>query len=52
MVGIIKAPEMKERLALLGFAPVGNTPEEFAAQIRTELATRARIVRDAGIKPQ
>jgi len=52
IVGIIRVPEMKERLALLGFAPVGNTPEEFAAQIRTELAARARIVRDAGIKPQ
>ena len=52
IVDIIQAPEMKERLALLGFAPVGNTPEEFAAQIRTELAARAKIVRDAGIKPQ
>jgi tripartite-type tricarboxylate transporter receptor subunit TctC len=52
IVGIIRAPEMKERLALLGFAPVGNTPEEFANQIRTELAVRARIISDAGIKPQ
>jgi tripartite-type tricarboxylate transporter receptor subunit TctC len=52
IVHIIQVPEMKERLALLGFAPVGNTPEEFANQIRTELAARARIISDAGIKPQ
>ena len=52
IVDIIQAPEMKEHLALLGFAPVGNTREEFANQIRRELAARARIISDAGIKPQ
>jgi tripartite-type tricarboxylate transporter receptor subunit TctC len=48
---VITAPEMKERMAVLGLVPVGNTPEEFAAQIRSELVSRAKIVRDAGIKP-
>ena len=52
IVEILRAPEMKERMAVLGFVPVGNTAEEFAAQIRTELASRAKIIRDAGIKPQ
>jgi len=52
IVDIIQAPDMRERMATLGFAPVGNTPEEFAAQIRTDLASRAKIIRDAGIKPQ
>ncbi len=52
IVTITQSPDMKERMAALGFAPVGNTPEEFAAQIRTELETRAKIIRDAGIKAQ
>lgn len=52
IVEIIKAPDMTERMAVLGFAPVGNTPEEFAAQIRADLASRAKIIGDAGIKPQ
>jgi tripartite-type tricarboxylate transporter receptor subunit TctC len=52
IVAIIGAPEMKERMAALGFAPVGNTPEEFAAQIRTEIGKRAKIIHDAGIKAQ
>jgi tripartite-type tricarboxylate transporter receptor subunit TctC len=52
IVNIIELPDMKERMAALGFAPVGNTPEEFAAQIRTEIAKRAKIIRDAGIKAQ
>jgi tripartite-type tricarboxylate transporter receptor subunit TctC len=52
IVNIIASPEMKERMAALGFAPVGNTPEEFAAQIRTDIARRAKIIRDAGIKAQ
>ena len=52
ILAIIAVPEMKERMATLGFAPVGNTPEEFAAQIRAELAKRAKIIRDAGIKAE
>jgi tripartite-type tricarboxylate transporter receptor subunit TctC len=52
IVALITLPDMKERMAALGFAPVGNTPEEFAAQIRTEIAKRAKIIRDAGIKAQ
>jgi tripartite-type tricarboxylate transporter receptor subunit TctC len=52
IVDIIAMPEMKERLATLGLVPVGNTPAEFAAQIRTEIGQRAKIIRDAGIKAQ
>jgi tripartite-type tricarboxylate transporter receptor subunit TctC len=52
IVEIIGLAEMKERMAALGFAPVSNTPEEFAAQIRMEIAKRAKIIRDAGIKTE
>jgi tripartite-type tricarboxylate transporter receptor subunit TctC len=52
IVEIVAMPQMKENLAKLGLAPVGNTPQEFAAQIRTEIGQRAKIIHDAGIKTQ
>ena len=50
IVRIIALPDMKERLAALGFEPVGNTPEECAAQFRAELAKWSKVIRTAGIK--
>jgi tripartite-type tricarboxylate transporter receptor subunit TctC len=49
---IIAQPAMKERLAELGFQPVGSTPEQFAAQIRTDIVKRAKLIHDAGIRAQ
>ena len=50
IVRIIALPDMKERLAALGFEPVGNTAEECAAQFRAELAKWSKVIRTAGIK--
>jgi tripartite-type tricarboxylate transporter receptor subunit TctC len=50
IVGILGLPAMRERLVELGYEPVGNTPEEFAALIRTEIGQWARIIRLAGIR--
>jgi len=47
---VVALPDVKERLAALGFEPVANTPEEFAAYIRAEVNKWARVVREAGIK--
>jgi tripartite-type tricarboxylate transporter receptor subunit TctC len=52
IVKLIALPDMKERLAMLGFEPVGNTPEECAAQFKTEIAKWAKVIREAGIKAQ
>ena len=43
-------PDMKERLATLGYAPVVSTPEECAAQFKTEIAKWTKVIREAGIK--
>jgi tripartite-type tricarboxylate transporter receptor subunit TctC len=51
IVRILAQPDMKQRLATLGFDPVGGTPDEFAARIKSELATWSRVIRAAGIKP-
>jgi len=47
---IVALPEVKQRLAAIGYTPVGNTPEEFAAQIKADVARWAKVIRDAGIK--
>jgi len=50
IVKLIALPDMKERMATLGFEPVGNTPDDCAAQFRTELAKWAKVIREASIK--
>jgi tripartite-type tricarboxylate transporter receptor subunit TctC len=46
----IDSPEVKPRLAALGFEPVGNTPDAFAKQIREQLPKWEKLVRQAGIR--
>jgi len=48
---ILHKPDMKERLLAQGFEPVGNTPAEFDAYIRSEIAKWSKVVKQAGIKP-
>lgn len=52
VVRILATPEMRERLASQGFEPVGGTPAEFAAYIKSEITKWGRVIRDAGIKPE
>ena len=40
--------DMRERLASEGAEPVGNTPEQFAAFVKIELAKWARAIKQAG----
>ncbi len=46
----VARPEIKERLALLGFKPVANTPDEFAARIKLEIEKWGKVVRDANLR--
>jgi tripartite-type tricarboxylate transporter receptor subunit TctC len=47
---IVALPEVKERLDALGFAPVASTPEAYAAQVKGDIETWSKVVRDANIK--
>jgi tripartite-type tricarboxylate transporter receptor subunit TctC len=49
---IMALPDVKERIAEMGFNVVVNSPEEFAAQIREEVARWGKVVKAAGIKVQ
>ena len=49
-VTIIRRPDFVERLDKDGIEPVANTPEEFAAQIKADIAKMGKIVKAAGAK--
>ncbi|MDP1536019.1 MAG: tripartite tricarboxylate transporter substrate binding protein [Burkholderiales bacterium] len=51
-VRILALPDVKQRLASEGAEAIGNTPEEFAAQIRRDIARWARVASEAKIKTQ
>jgi len=47
---ILARPEVKERLAAIGFGVTVRSPEDFQTQIKTETARWAKVIRDANIK--
>ena len=50
LVAILKDPDVLARFKQLATDPVGNSPEEFVAFVRSELDKYARIIKAAGIK--
>lgn len=47
---IVVMPDSKERLSVLGFDPVSNTPEQFTAYIKVEVAKWAKVIKESGAK--
>ena len=43
-------PTVRERFTSLGVQPVGNTPEQWGAEIRADLARWSKVIKSAGIK--
>jgi tripartite-type tricarboxylate transporter receptor subunit TctC len=50
ITALLQTPEVRERFAVLGIEPVGNSPEEFGAQIRADLERWAPVVKQANIR--
>jgi len=48
----LAVPEINERLIAQGVDPVGNSPEEFAAYVRTEIIKWAKVIKASGAKPE
>jgi len=46
----VRSPDLSARMASFGMEPVGSTPEEYDALIRSEIDKWSRVVRTAGIK--
>ena len=47
---IVEAPDVKKRLVDLGADPETNTPEQFAAYVRSERTRWAKVVQDTGAR--
>ena len=47
IAAIVQIPEMKERLAVLGFDPVANSPEQFTAYIREEVSKWGKVIKES-----
>jgi tripartite-type tricarboxylate transporter receptor subunit TctC len=47
---IVALPDVRERFAVLGLDAVANTPEQFATQIKVEIAKWGKVIRGANIK--
>ena len=52
IVRLLQVADVKERLLNDGAETVGSSQEEFAAFIRAETVKWAKVVKDAGIKPE
>jgi tripartite-type tricarboxylate transporter receptor subunit TctC len=49
---MLQKREVLDHLANNGVEPLGGTPEQYAAHIKSEIARWAKVVKAAGIKPQ
>lgn len=49
-VRALNAPETRDRLQNLGADPIGNTPEEYTAFMKNEIAKWGKVIKAAGIK--
>ena len=50
VVAVLALPDIRERVAQLGFDVVGNTPEAYAAMVRSDIAKWQKVVKASGAK--
>jgi len=50
VAAVLATPEIRERYLKGGFEPSGNKPEEFAQQIKTDLARWGKVVKDQNLR--
>jgi tripartite-type tricarboxylate transporter receptor subunit TctC len=48
----LKQQEFLDKIAVLGFEPVGSTPAEFGDFVKAELAKWAKVAKDSGAKAE
>jgi tripartite-type tricarboxylate transporter receptor subunit TctC len=52
MVKALNAPDLRPRLEAMGFAVIGDTPDQFAVLLKEGIAQYGKIIHAAGIKPE
>lgn len=50
VAAVLALPEIRDKYLKGGFEPVGNRPEEFAQQIKADLARWNKVVKDANLR--
>ena len=50
-VKALALPDLRAKLADLGLEGIGNSPDEFAAVIKSEIPKWAKVIKESGIKP-
>ena len=50
IVKVLGLSDIREALGREGYEPIGDTPEQFAALIRSEVARYAKLIKSAGIQ--
>ena len=50
LMKIMATQDMRERLTAIAMTPVGNTPEEFTAQVKADITRWGKVIREGGIK--
>jgi tripartite-type tricarboxylate transporter receptor subunit TctC len=51
VVRLLRSAELRDQLVAQGAEPVGSTPEQYAAFLKSETAKWARVIKDANIRP-
>ncbi len=51
VVKAVSSPDIKERFAAIGFVPVGSTPAEFEAVIRSDMESFSKVIKAGNLKP-
>lgn len=52
IVGVLRTPEMQREMAAMGVEGAGDTPEQFDAAIRADIAKWSALIKRAGIQPE
>jgi tripartite-type tricarboxylate transporter receptor subunit TctC len=49
MIAALKSPDVVQRLSSDGSTPVGSSPDQFSAHVKSEIARWRKLVKDAGL---
>ncbi len=52
VASVLEMPDVRQRMLDIGAEPGGQTPEELAARVRTEIVRWQKVADAAGLKPQ
>ena len=52
IVRFLNQPEAKERFLNLSVEPVGSSPQEFTATMKSEMTRLGKVIKDAGIRDE